>query len=422
MIERLISFSGIFVLLGIAWLMSNNRRKIPYRTVWVGIALQLLFAVIILRTKPGLLLFDYSRLVINKLLSFTDYGSAFLFGNIYRSTPDIVRELGGSGPFQLVDGATGHFVNIGTIFAIHVLPTIIFFASLMSILYHWGVMQRIVAAMAWIMTKAMKVSGAESLSAASNIFVGQTEAPLVIKPYVATMTMSELMAIMVGGFATVAGGIMAAYVRFGIDPGHLMAASVMSAPAALVMAKIIYPEMQKPKTADSVHVNIEKTTENVIDAAAQGAAEGLKLALNVAAMLLAFIALIAMLNYGLGFLHTSLKQIFGYIFMPISFFMGVPTKDLVEFGNLLGTKISINEFVAYVELGAVKSQLSPRTVIIATYALCGFANFSSIAIQIGGIGGIAPNRRSDLAKLGLRAMFGGALASWLTATIAGMII
>ncbi len=422
MIERLISFSGIFVLLGIAWLMSNNRRKIPYRTVWVGIALQLLFAVIILRTKPGLLLFDYSRLVINKLLSFTDYGSAFLFGNIYRSTPDIVRELGGSGPFQLVDGATGHFVNIGTIFAIHVLPTIIFFASLMSILYHWGVMQRIVAAMAWIMTKAMKVSGAESLSAASNIFVGQTEAPLVIKPYVATMTMSELMAIMVGGFATVAGGIMAAYVRFGIDPGHLMAASVMSAPAALVMAKIIYPETQKPKTADSVHVNIEKTTENVIDAAAQGAAEGLKLALNVAAMLLAFIALIAMLNYGLGFLHTSLKQIFGYIFMPISFFMGVPTKDLVEFGNLLGTKISINEFVAYVELGAVKSQLSPRTVIIATYALCGFANFSSIAIQIGGIGGIAPNRRSDLAKLGLRAMFGGALASWLTATIAGMII
>ena len=402
--------------------MSNNRRKIPYRTVWVGIALQLLFAFIILRTKPGLLLFDYSRLVINKLLSFTDYGSAFLFGNIYRSTPDIVKELGGAGPFQLVDGASGHFVNIGTIFAIHVLPTIIFFASLMSILYHWGVMQRVVAGMAWIMTKAMKVSGAESLSAASNIFVGQTEAPLVIKPCVSTMTMSELMAIMVGGFATVAGGIMAAYVRFGIDPGHLMAASVMSAPAALVMAKIIYPETGKPKTADTVRVNIEKTTENVIDAAAQGAAEGLKLALNVAAMLLAFIALIAMINYGLGFLHTSLKEIFGYIFMPISFFMGVPPKDLVEFGNLLGTKISINEFVAYVELGAVKSQLSPRTVIIATYALCGFANFSSIAIQIGGIGGIAPNRRSDLAKLGLRAMFGGALASWLTATIAGMII
>ncbi len=422
MVERLISFVGIFILLGIAWLMSNNRKKIKFRTVWVGIGLQVIFALIILKTRPGLLLFDYSRIIIDKLLSFTDFGSVFLFGNLYRATPDIAREVGGGGPFQLLDASTGHFVNVGTIFAIHVLPTIIFFASLMSILYHWGIMQKFVAAMAWIMTKAMKVSGAESLSAASNIFVGQTEAPLVVKPYVSSMTMSELMAVMVGGFATVAGGIMAAYVRFGIDAGHLMAASVMSAPAALVMAKIIYPETETPETADMVKVNIEKNTENVIDAAAQGAAEGLRLALNVGAMLLAFIALIAMINYGLSFLHTSLKEIFGYIFMPISFFMGVPPKDLVNFGNLLGTKISINEFVAYVELGAIKNQLSPRTVIIATYALCGFANFSSIAIQIGGIGGIAPNRRGDLAKLGLRAMFGGALASWLTATIAGMII
>ncbi|GBD94134.1 nucleoside permease NupX [bacterium BMS3Abin05] len=422
MVERLISFSGIFVLLGIAWLMSNNRKKIHFRTVWVGISLQLIFAVFILKTRVGLMVFDFSRVVITKLLDFTDYGSVFLFGNLYRATPDIVKGLGSSGPYQLMNSATGRFVNIGTIFAIHVLPTIIFFASIMSILYHLGIMQKFVAAMAWVISRAMKVSGAESLSAASNIFVGQTEAPLVIKPYISDMTMSELMAVMVGGFATVAGGIMAAYVRFGIDPGNLMAASVMSAPASLVMAKIIYPETKTPKTAETVKVFIEKKTENVIDAAAQGAAEGLKLALNVGAMLLAFIAIIAMINFGLGFLHTSLKEIFGYIFMPISFFMGVPTKDLVEFGNLLGTKISVNEFVAYVELGAIKDQLSPRTVIIATYALCGFANFSSIAIQIGGIGGIAPNRRSDLAKLGMRAMFGGALASWLTATIAGMII
>jgi CNT family concentrative nucleoside transporter len=290
-------------------------------------------------------------------------------------------------------------------------------------------MQRVVQGVAWVMARFMGTSGAESLSVASNIFVGQTEAPLLIRPYVSTMTMSELMAVMTGGFATIAGGVMAAYVRFGVDAGHLMAASVMSAPAALVMAKIIFPETAEPKTKGEVKVSIEKTTANVVDAAASGAADGLKLAMNVGAMLLAFIALIAMLDFfflkfGLifGWENLSLKKVLGFIFSPIALVMGVETADIRDFGYLLGTKVAINEFVAYVQLGEWKDQLSPRSFTIATYALCGFANFSSIAIQIGGIGGIAPERKQDLARIGLKAMIGGALASWLTATIAGILI
>ncbi len=436
MLYRMISFVGIFVILGIAWLMSNNKRNINYRTVFWGIALQLVFAVIILKTGPGKALFFFARAFIDRLLSFTDAGAYFLFGKLYLATSDIVhtpeiaRQIGRNvGPMQLYDAGAKGFVNIGIVFAIHILPTIIFFASVMSVLYHLGVMQKIVQFMAWIMSKFMNTSGSESLSAASNIFVGQTEAPLVIKPYVSMMTMSELMAIMTGGFATIAGGVMAAYVRFGVDAGHLMAASVMSAPAALVMAKIIFPETGKSQTADGNLLNIEKKTANIVDAAASGAADGLRLAVNVGAMLMAFIALIAMLNYGLGlvgglfgYADLSLKTIFGILFYPLSFFMGVEWSDLLQFGNLLGTKISINEMVAYVELTSLKDVISPRSYIIATYALCGFANFSSIAIQIGGISSIAPNRRQDLAKLGIRAMFAGALASWLTATIAGMLI
>jgi len=436
--QRLLSFFGIFVLLGIAWLLSNNKRKINFRVVGWGLFLQLFFAILILKTGPGQAVFFFARAFITKLLSFTDAGASFLFGNIYLGDSDVVSQVGSSGPMQVMDSATGQFVNIGVIFAFHVLPTIIFFASLMGVLYHLGVMQKIVQAMAWIMSKFMGTSGAESLSAAGNIFVGQTEAPLLIRPYVSKMTNSELMAIMVCGFSTIAGGVMAAYVRFGVDAGHLMAASVMSAPAALVVAKIIFPEVDEPKTKGSVKLTVEKNTANVVDAAASGAADGLRLALNVGAMLMAFIALIAMINFFLGklddivnlvtFHHTnfawnlSLKKIFGIIFAPLSFFMGVDPKDIINFGNLLGTKISINEFVAYVELASLKDTLSPRSFIIGTYALCGFANFSSIAIQIGGIGGIAPERRGDLAKLGLKAMIGGALASWLTATIAGMLI
>lgn len=436
--QRATSFLGIFVLLGIAWLLSNNKKKISFRVIGWGLFLQLLFAILILKTGPGQAVFFYAKAAIIRLLSFTDAGASFLFGNLYMGETDIVEGINGIGPLQLKNATTGNFVNIGIIFAFHILPTIIFFASLMSILYHVGVMQKIVQGMGWIMAKFMGTSGAESLSAAGNIFVGQTESPLLIKPYVSGMTRSELMAIMVGGFATIAGGVMAAYVRFGVDAGHLMAASVMSAPAALVIAKIIYPETEEPETKGVVKLKIEKNTANIVDAAAVGASDGLKLALNVGAMLMAFIALISLLNFLLGkiddvvnlilFNQThftwdlSLKKIFGIIFAPISFCMGVSPKDILNFGNLLGTKISINELVAYLELTNLKDTITPRSYVIATYALCGFANFPSIAIQIGGIGGIAPERRGDLAKIGIKAMLGGALASWLTATIAGMLI
>jgi len=437
-LQKVTAFFGIFVLLGVAWLLSNNKKRIDFRVIIWGLLLQLIFAVLILKTGPGQGVFFFARAFIAKLLSFTDAGASFLFGNLYRGDAGIVAQMGGAGPMQLRDGVSGQFIDIGIIFAFHILPTIIFFASLMSVLYHLGIMQKIVQFMAWIMAKSMGTSGAESLSAAGNIFVGQTEAPLMVKPYVSEMTHSELMAIMVGGFATIAGGVMAAYVRFGIDAGHLMAASVMSAPAALVVAKIIYPETGQPKTRGIVKLPKDKTTANVIDAAAAGAADGLRLALNVGAMLMAFIALIAMINFGLGkiddvvnfitFHHTqfdwdlSLKKILGVIFSPIAFFLGVTPKDMLHFGNLLGTKISINEMIAYIDLVNLKGVISERSFIIATYALCGFANFSSIAIQIGGIGGIAPERRSDLAKIGLKAMIGGALASWLTAAIAGILI
>ena len=438
MVQRITAFFGIFVLLGIAWLLSNNKKKINYRIVIWGILLQLIFAILILKTGPGQSIFFFARAFITKLLSFTDAGASFLFGNIYLGDPSIVENVGASGTFQVWDSASEKFVNIGIIFAFHILPTIIFFASLMGVLYHLGVMQKVVQFMAWIMAKTMGTSGAESLSAAGNIFVGQTEAPLLIKPYVSDMTRSELMAIMVCGFATIAGGVMAAYVRFGVDAGHLMAASVMSAPAALVVAKIMYPEIEESKTKGIVKLEVEKKTANVIDAAANGAADGLRLALNVGAMLMAFIALIAMIDFFLGYLDNivnfitfnqlqvewdlNLKKIFGVIFSPIAFMMGVDPKDIFQFGNLLGTKVSINELVAYVELTALKGAISERSFIIGTYALCGFANFSSIAIQIGGIGGIAPERRGDLAKIGLKAMFGGAIASWMTATIAGILL
>ena len=438
MVQRITAFFGIFVLLGIAWLLSNNKKKINFRIVIWGLVLQLIFAVLILKTGPGQSVFFFARAFITKLLSFTDVGASFLFGNIYLGDPDVVQNVGASGTLQVWDSASEKFVNIGIIFAFHILPTIIFFASLMGVLYHLGVMQKVVQFMAWIMAKTMGTSGSESLSAAGNIFVGQTEAPLLIKPYVSDMTHSELMAIMVCGFATIAGGVMAAYVRFGVDAGHLMAASVMSAPAALVVAKIMYPETEESKTKGIVKLDVEKKTANIIDAAANGAADGLRLALNVGAMLMAFIALIAMIDFFLGKVddivniitfnqvnvewNLNLKTIFGIIFAPLAFMMGADPKDIFQFGNLLGTKISINELVAYVELTALKGAISERSFIIGTYALCGFANFSSIAIQIGGIGGIAPERRGDLAKIGLKAMFGGAIASWLTATIAGILL
>jgi CNT family concentrative nucleoside transporter len=422
-LPNITSAFGIIVLMSVAWVLSSNRRKINFRVVLWGVLLQFIFALLILKTRVGMMIFRGARFAVAKLLGFTDAGASFLFGKLYYGDESIARVQGGfQGALQLIEGGTGRLIDLGMIFAFHVLPTIVFFASLMSILYHLGIMQRVVQAMAWVMVKFMKVSGAESLSAASNIFVGQTEAPLVVRPYVSEMTMSELCAVMTGGFATIAGGVMAAYVRFGIDAGHLLAASVMSAPAALIMAKLMYPETGEPKTMGKVRLKIERKTANVIDAAATGAADGLRLALNVGAMLMAFISLIAMINYLLGFANLSLKEIFGYIFCPIAFVMGVDIKDCLLFGHLLGTKVSINEFVAYLDLVSLKDQLSQRSFVIGTYALCGFANFGSIAIQIGGISGIAPSRRSDLAKLGLRTMIAGALASWQTATIAGMLI
>ncbi len=425
MLQNLISLLGIFVLLFLAWLMSNNRRQFPWRVAGWGIGLQITLAILLLKTPWGTILFGSARAFVNRLLGFTDAGASFLWGNLYRTDENLVAFINPEGGFmQVTNSVTGQLVPIGTVFVIHILPTIIFFSSLMALLYHMGIMQKFISGMAWVMRKTMGTSGSESLSCAANVFVGQTEAPFVIKPYLGTMTKSEIMAVMVGGFATVAGGVMAAYVRFGIDAGHLLAASVMSAPAALVVAKIMFPETEDSPTRGEVSLHVPKEYSNVLDAAAGGAGVGLKLAANVGAMLLAFISLVAMINYGLGLMGFSLQQIFGYVFSPVAWIMGVPWSEAHVFGNLLGTKIAVNEFMGYIELGnAAKSgALSPRSVVIGTYALCGFANFSSIAIQIGGIGTIAPERRSDVAALGLKAMFGGALASWLTATIAGVLV
>ena len=425
MSANLVSLLGIVVLLALAWAMSSNRRAFPRRTVLWGLGLQLVFAVVLLRTDWGQAAFRGLRGVVVQLLAFTDPGAEFIFGPLFRTGPQYVEHLApGTSWWQAVDPATGSAVNLGIIFAIHVLPIIIFFCSLMAILYHLGVMQRLIQGVAWVMRKTMKTSGAETLSVSANIFVGQTEAPVVIRPYLAGMTQSELMAVMVGGFATVAGSVMAAYVRFGIDAGHLLTASVLSAPAALVMAKIMLPETEQSETAESVGINFEKTHTNVLEAAAAGATDGVKLALNVGGMIIAFIALVAMVNHALGWVGTSLQEIFGLIFSPLAWTMGVPWEEARTFGNLLGTKIAINEFVGYIELmkAAESGALSPRSVTIGTYALCGFANFASLAIQIGGIGAMAPERRPDLARLGLKAMFAGAFASWMTACVAGVLV
>ena len=409
---------GIFVLLGIAFVLSDNRRAVKARVVLWGMGLQVVFAMLILWTPPGRWVFDVARRGVQQVISFTDTGAVFLFGTLYGGLAPGPT----SGPMQLVDGTTGDPVNLGMIFVFHVLPTIIFFASLMSVLYHFGVIQRLVRGIAWLMSRTMGTSGAESLSAAGNIFVGQTEAPLLIKPYVANMTRSELMAVMCGGFATIAGGVLAAYVRFGIDAGHLLAASVMSAPASLAVAKILCPECEEPATMGGHVVSTGWGSVNVIDAATNGAIDGLRLAVNVGAIVMAFIALTAGLDWVLGFVGLSLHRIFGWLFLPLSWCMGVDTQDLFDVGHLLGTKVSINEFVAYVDLSHLKNTLTERSSLIATYALCGFANLSAIGVQIGGIGSIAPQRRADLARIGLRAMIGGALASWLTACVAGVLL
>ncbi|MGM0607250.1 MAG: NupC/NupG family nucleoside CNT transporter [Candidatus Muiribacteriota bacterium] len=404
-LENFISILGIFVLLGIAYAFSSNRKHINWRLVLWGIGLQLIFAIIILWTTPGKLFFEWVKNVVNRILSFTHEGSEFLFGSLVADTS-----------------------SFGYIFAFNVLPTIIFFSSFMAVLYHLGIMQKIVVLMAKIMTKTMKASGSESLAVAANVFVGQTEAPLVVKPYIKSMTSSEIMTLMTGGMATVAGGVMAAYVGMGVDAGHLLAASIMSAPAAIVMAKLLIPETEESKTKAGAKISLENKYSNVIDAAAQGASDGLYLAINVAAMLLAFIALIAMLNFAINEVSMlifntplSLEIMLSWVFAPIAWLMGVPSQDVFKIGELLGVKVVLNEFVAYANFHEIMGELSERSQVIATYALCGFANFASIAIQIGGIGTIAPEKKHFLAKIGLKAMFGGLLATLLTATIAGII-
>ena len=398
---------GMILLLGIAFILSNNRRQINYRIVGWGLSLQFIFGILILKTPLGKPLFGFFDKVITKLISFSDSGSDFLFKS-------------------LVPGVGYHEAMVN--FAFRALPTIIFFSSLMTVLYHFGVIQFIVKWISRIMQKSMGTSGSETLSVAANIFVGQTEAPLMIRPFIRSMTQSELMAVMTGGFATVAGGVLALYVIWLKDipgiAGHLLAASVMSAPAAMVVAKIIYPETELSETSGDLNIIIEKPDSNTMEALGRGATEGLKLAANVAAMLVAFVALIAMVNYLLTFADTSIQGILGFVFRPLAWAMGIPWEEAQMVGVLMGEKITLTELIAYSDLRDLRLEqaISDRTAIIASYALCGFANFASIGIQLGGIGGIAPERRKDLASLALKAMLGGALASWMTASIAGILI
>jgi len=401
---------GLAAILACAWLISNKKRAIKLRIVAWGFGLQFAFALLVLKTDFGKV-FQAIGAGVNAMLNYSTAGSRFVFGDI----------LGANTSPQF-----------GVVFAFQVLPIIIFIASFFSILYYLGIMQWIVRAMAVVMQKTMGASGAESLNVAASIFMGQTEAPLTIKPFLEGLTESELFTVMTSGMAHVSGSVMAAYVLVAkVDIAHLLTAVIMTAPATLMLAKIFVPETGKPATAGKVEVQIERTAVNVIDAAAQGAGDGLRLALNVGGMLIAFLALIAMLNGILGWAHgfrwlgwapSSLQDLFGVLFAPVAWIMGVPWRDAHTIGNLLGTRLITNEFVAFTQLGPLKPQLDPRSFVIATYALCGFANLSSIAIQIGGIGALAPNRKPDLARLGIRAVAAGSLANFMSACIAGMLL
>jgi CNT family concentrative nucleoside transporter len=405
---RFTGLLGLIAILAFAWLLSSHKRAIKLRIIGWGLGLQFAFAVLVLKTDFGKL-FQAVGTGVNAMLEYAEAGSSFVFGPLGAK----------NGPF-------------GVVFAFQVLPIVIFIASFFAILYYLGVMQFVVRAMAIGMQKVMGVSGAESLNVAASIFMGQTEAPLTIKPFIAGMTQSELYTIMTSGMAHVSGAVMAAYVKIaGVDIQHLLTAVIMTAPATIMLAKIIIPETEKPATAGKVEIKVEKTAVNVIDAAAQGAGDGLHLALNIGAMLIAFLALIAMVNGilgwvhglpGMGWLPGSMQQIFAWVFAPVAWLMGVSWKDCAAIGNLLGTRLVLNEFVAFLQLGPMKAQLDPKSFVIATYALCGFANFSSIAIQIGGIGALAPNRKSDLARLGIRAVIAGSMANFMSACIAGMLL
>jgi concentrative nucleoside transporter, CNT family len=404
---------GAIVILAIAVAFSTNRRAINWTTVAWGLGLQIVFAILVLKTAVGQQVFATLGSGINRLLGFAGVGAQMVFGPLGSAS------IWGRA-MNTVFGPEG--AQYAVIFAFQVLPTIIFIAALFAVLYYFGVMQVIVRLMALMMHRVMRASGAESLNVAASIFMGQTEAPLTIRPYLPEMTESELMTVMTSGMAHISGGIMAAYILFGIEAKHLLTAVIMTAPGTIMMAKMLVPETEVPKTMGTVRLEVERTDVNVIDAAGRGTGEGLQLALNVGAMLISFLALVALVNALLGLVHLSLQQIFGWIFAPVAWSMGVPWRDAPTIGNLLGTRMALNEFVAYSQLGPLKSTIDPKSFTIATFALCGFANFSSIGIQIGGIGALAPNRRHDLARLGLRAMFAGTLANFMTATIAGFLL
>ena len=403
---RFTGLLGLIAILAVAFLFSRNRRKISPRIVAWGLILQFAFAFLVLKTDFGKI-FQAASGAVNALLDYAESGSQFVFGPLGAK----------SGPF-------------GVVFAFQVLPIVIFIASLFAILYYFGIMQIFVRAMAVAMQKFLGVSGAESTSVAASIFMGQTEAPLTIRPFLAGLTQSELFTIMTSGMAHVSGAVMAAYVKIaGVSIEHLLTAVIMTAPATILLAKMFMPEVDQPETAGTVKIEVERPGVNIIDAAARGAGDGLHLALNIGAMLIAFLALIALVNGMLGWVHSllpwfpeSMQAMFGIVFAPIAWLMGVSWKDASTVGNLLGTRLVLNEFVAFLQLGPLKSQLDPKSFVIATYALCGFANLSSIAIQIGGIGALAPTRKSDLARLGLRAVAAGTMANFMSACIAGMLL
>jgi CNT family concentrative nucleoside transporter len=419
---RLISLFGWMTMILAAWAISYNRKLFPWRTVVWGIGLQFVLAVLILKTPWGKLLFAFAGKIVQKLIQFSSDGCKFVFGPLADE--------------KLLGQAFGSDNNV--VFAVLVMGTIIIVASISSLLYHWGILQRVVRAIAWVMRKAMRTSGSETLSACANIFMGQTEAPLMIRPYVPRMTQSEIMTIMVCGMAHIAGGVAAIYAAMGMQhgyqdmAGHLLTASVLNCPAALMIAKILLPETQQSETAASMPATVPRTTANSIDAICRGASDGFHLALNVIAMLIAFIAMISLANYvftypqrHLGVANpATLQTVFGWVNAPFAWLMGVPMRDTIAVGQILGERIVLNEFVGYLDLTTHAKQLAldPRSFTIATYALCGFANFSSIAIQVGGIGSLAPERRGEMAKVGFRAMLGGLLAAYMTACLAGVLL
>ncbi|HVS90013.1 MAG TPA: NupC/NupG family nucleoside CNT transporter [Candidatus Acidoferrum sp.] len=401
---------GLATMLGLAYLFSTDRKAIRLKTVVWGLGLQLSFAFFVLRFEIGRRIFQTAGYYVNKLLSYSYVGSEFVFGEIGKKVS-----------------------SLGFSFAFQVLPTIIFIAAFFALLYHLGVMQLIIRVAAWIMTRVMGASGAESLNVAASIFMGQTEAPLTIRPFLNKLTKSELMCVMTSGMAHVSGGIMAAYIAFGIEASHLLTAVIMTAPGTLLMAKMLVPETEKPLTAGLVEMPEMEKEANFLGAISRGTVDGLHLALNVGAMLISFLAMLALINAIMGGAHnwlfahgitrfpSSLQQIFGWVFAPVAWVIGIPWHDCLNIGNLLGTRMVVNEVVAFQQLGALKGALDPRSFTIATFALCGFANFSSIGIQIGGIGALAPDQRGQLAKFGIRAMLAGTMANLMSASIVGIL-